>query len=78
MALKHKKEDNFSEWFTEINLETGADLVDMRYGVQGFLVHKPLAMRLVRRLENYLENEVERDQYEPILLPVVISEKAIE
>lgn len=78
MGLKNKKEDNFSEWFTEINLETGADLVDMRYGVQGFVVHKPLAIKIIRRIENYLEDEVERDNYQPILLPVAISEKAIE
>ena len=36
--LKNKKEDNFSEWYSEVIQK--ADLADLRYNVQGFLVHK--------------------------------------
>ena len=77
MALKNKKNENFSEWYTEITGEKGAKLVDMRYGVQGFVPHRPWAVKIIRNFEALLENAVERDGYNPILLPVLIPEENI-
>tara|TARA_Y100000034_G_scaffold60744_1_gene73789 strand:+ start:51 stop:1511 length:1461 start_codon:yes stop_codon:yes gene_type:complete len=77
MALKNKKEEKFSEWFTEINEETGAKLVDTRYGGQGLLVHMPTSLKIIRKIEKYFEQEVEQDGYDPILLPVLVPEKYI-
>ncbi|MEK6923307.1 MAG: proline--tRNA ligase [Nanoarchaeota archaeon] len=77
MALKNKKAENFSEWYTEITGENGAKLVDMRYGVQGFVPHRPWAVRITRNFEALLETAVEKDNYDPILLPVLISEENI-
>src|SRR3989338_7980581 len=70
-----KKSDNFSEWYTQICGETGADLVDIRYDVQGFVVHKPWAFKIIRKIYELLEKEVELDNHEPILFPIVIPEE---
>ena len=78
MALKAKKSADFSEWFTEIVSESGAKLADVRYGVQGFIAHRPLAVQITRKFELWLEEEAEADGYEPILLPVAIPKKNIE
>jgi len=69
-----KKSDNFSEWFTQIIGEQGANLVDIRFGVQGFIVHRPWVMHMLRRIYDYLEEEVEADGHEPMLFPTVILE----
>ncbi len=78
MTLKNKKADGFSEWFTEVISEAGAKLADVRYGVQGFVAHRPWAVRIIRIFEKWFEDEVEKDGYEPILLPIVIPKKNIE
>ncbi len=78
MALKNKKEKDFSEWFTEIVSESGAKLADVRYGVQGFVVHRPWAVKIIRTFEKWIEDAVERDGYEPILLPILVPKKNIE
>lgn len=78
MALKNKKEKDFSEWYSEIISESGAKLADIRYGVQGFVAHRPWAVRIMRAFESFFEQEVETDGYDPILLPALIPKKNIE
>ncbi|MEM2874174.1 MAG: proline--tRNA ligase [Candidatus Nanoarchaeia archaeon] len=78
MALKNKKEKNFSEWYTELVSEAGAKLADIRYGIQGFIVHRPWTVKIVRVFEKWFEDEVEKDGYQPLLLPVLIPKKNIE
>ncbi len=68
-----KKIDDFSEWYTQVVHK--AELADMRYNVQGFIVHLPWAMKIARRIYSYFEDEVELDGHEPILLPTVIPEE---
>jgi prolyl-tRNA synthetase len=65
----------FSDWFTHIVSPEGADLADVRYGVQGFIVHRPYGMRMIRRIYDLLEAEVERDGHEPVLFPTVIKQE---
>src|SRR3989338_3259526 len=77
MALKNKKSQNFSEWYTEITGENGAKLVDMRYGIQGFVPHRTWSVQIIRRFEALLEQQVEKDGYSPILLPLLIPEENI-
>ncbi|MBD3318731.1 proline--tRNA ligase [Candidatus Woesearchaeota archaeon] len=69
-----KKTENFSEWFTQICSEQGAQLVDIRYGIQGFIVHRPWAMKVLNRIYTLLEQAVEADGHEPHLFPTVILE----
>ena len=71
-GLTVKKGENFSEWFTQVCSEQGAHLADLRYDVQGFIVHMPWAYRILTRIYEYLEAEVEADGHEPFLFPTVI------
>ena len=76
LGITVSKEENFSEWFTQVLLK--ADLVDIRYGVQGFIVHKPWAMRIIRQIYRMFEEELEKTGHEPVLFPTVIPEEYLE
>lgn len=76
LGVTVRKEEDFSEWFTQVT--TRADLVDVRYGVQGFIVHKPWAMRIIREIYRMFEEELERSGHEPVLFPLVIPEEYFE
>ncbi len=71
--FKAKKAENFSEWYNTVIY--AADLVDDRYNVQGFLVHKPGATRAIRGIYAIFEKELEADGHEPVLFPTVIPEE---
>ncbi len=75
IGLTVKKADNFSEWYSQICLEQGAKLVDIRYKVQGSVVHRPWAFRILRRIYELLEEEVENDNHEPFLFPTMIPQE---
>jgi len=77
-GLKVKKSENFSEWFTQICLENGAQLVDIRYNVQGFIVHRPWGFKILRRIYELFEKAVEEDSHEPYLFPNVIPEENLQ
>jgi prolyl-tRNA synthetase len=74
MALKNKKEKDFSEWYTELVSESGAHLADIRYGIQGAIVETPWAVKIMRAFEAMLEKEVEADGHEPMLFPTIVPE----
>ncbi len=75
IGITVKKGDNFSDWFTQVVSSTGADLADIRYGVQGCVVHKPWAVKIAREMYSLLEKEVEDDGHEPYLYPTMIPEE---
>lgn len=75
LGIKSKKSD-FSNWFSEVCSK--ADLVDLRYNVQGFVVHKPWAMRMIKHIYAIFEAELERRGHEPVLFPLVIPEENLE
>jgi len=77
MALKNRKEKNFSEWYTELVSEAGAHLADIRYGIQGAVVEMPWAVKIIRAFEGMLESEVETDGHEPMLFPTIVPETYI-
>jgi len=74
-GISVKKDENFSEWYTQVVQK--AELADIRYGVQGFIVHMPWATRIARKIYEYFEEEVELDDHEPMLLPTVIPEESL-
>ncbi|HDI32058.1 MAG: proline--tRNA ligase [Thermoprotei archaeon] len=76
LGITVSKSKNFSEWFTQVI--TKADLVDQRYNVQGFIVHKPWAMRIIREIYRMFEEELENTGHEPVLFPLVIPEENFE
>lgn len=72
-GLTVKKSQNFSEWYTQ--LIEKADLADVRYNVQGFIVHKPWSFRIIREITKMFEYELEKTGHEPVLFPIVIPEE---
>jgi prolyl-tRNA synthetase len=76
LGITVKKHENFSEWFSEVCFK--AELVDQRYNVQGFIVHKPWAMKIIKKIYEFLENELENKGHKPVLFPVVIPEENFE
>lgn len=78
VGITVKKLDNFSEWYTQVIGPEGAELADVRYGVQGFIVHMPWGFKILRKIYEFLEDEVERDGHEPFLFPTVIKKDNLE
>ena len=75
IGITVKKNDNFSEWYSQLVGENGAQLVDLRYGVQGFVVYRETGWALLKKVYEFLENAVEQDDHEQFLFPVVIPEE---
>lgn len=70
-GLSVKKKD-FSKWYTEIIQK--ADLADIRFGIQGFIVHKPCGFFIIRKICEFLEEELEKEGHLPFLFPTVVKE----
>ncbi len=73
-GLTVKKDDDFSEWYSQLCSEQGAQLVDLRYGIQGFVVYREWGYALLKRVYTLFEDAVEADNHEAFLFPVVITE----
>lgn len=71
-----KKNENYSEWYNTIIY--AADLADIRYNIQGFVVNRPWAMRSFKKIYSLFEKELELDEHEPISFPSVIPEENFE
>src|SRR3989344_5656920 len=72
-GLTVKKSQNFSEWYTQ--LVEKAELADTRYNVQGFIVHRPWAMKIFKKMYEFFEKELEKSGHDPVLFPLVIPEE---
>lgn len=72
-GIRAKKAENFSEWFTQV--VDKADLADTRYNVQGFIVHKTWAIKIIREIYRLFEQSLEKGGHEPVLFPLVIPEE---
>ncbi|MEM4214941.1 MAG: proline--tRNA ligase [Candidatus Pacearchaeota archaeon] len=68
-----KKEENFSQWFSEI-IEK-AELADLRYNVKGFVVFRPWAVRCMEKMYDLFEEELQKKGHEPAWFPSVIPER---
>ncbi len=74
--FKIDKNKEFSKWYNEVIY--AADLIDNRYNVQGFIVHKPNATRALKSIYILFEDELEKDGHEPVIFPTVIPEENFE
>ena len=70
LGISVSKQENFSEWFSQVVFK--ADLADIRYGLQGFIVHREWGMLVLRRIYEMLEQAVEQDNHLPVLFPIAI------
>ncbi len=71
-GLNVTKAKNFSEWYSQLCSENGAQLVDLRYGVQGFVVYREWGYALLKSIYDLFEKVVEQDNHEAFLFPIVI------
>jgi len=76
LGITVKKDDDFSEWFSQVVLK--ARLADIRYGLRGFVVHREWGFKILRKINELFENEVERSGHEPVLFPAAIPGKFFE
>ena len=72
-SLTAKKEENFSEWFTQIIQKT--ELADLRYNVKGFLVFQPWSVLVMEKMYKYMEETLQRKGHKPYFFPTVIPEE---
>jgi len=64
------KEQNFSEWYNEIIHR--AELVDLRYGVKGFIVYRPNIATIMRQTYRLFEDALDEHGHQICNFPVVI------
>jgi len=69
-----KKFENFSEWFDDILFN--AEILDNRYPIKGFSVYKTWGSKIIRKITENLEQQLDATGHDPMLFPVVISEEA--
>ena len=72
LGITVKKED-FSEWYSQVIQK--ADLADIRFGIQGFIVHKPWGFFIIKKIYEYLEEEVEKQGHQQFLFPIAVKEE---
>ena len=73
--MKNKKNENFSEWFTEITQE--AELCDLRSEIKGMVVNMPWAVMTMKKMYALYEAELERRGHRPALFPALIPESLL-
>ena len=71
-GLSVKKSENFSEWYTQI-IEK-AEIVDIRTGMKGFIVIRPLGTLLIEKMYDFYETELQEKGHKPTIMPAVIPE----
>lgn len=71
-ALKAKKDENFSEWFSQIIQK--AELADLRYNIKGFLVFQPWSVLSMEKMFSNMEKVLQRKGHKPYYFPTLIPE----
>lgn len=74
MALKSKKESNFSSWYTELIQK--ADLVDYS-PVSGCMVLKPNSYALWEKVQEFFNKKIKKDGVRNAYFPLLIPEKLL-
>lgn len=72
-GLTVKKNENFSEWFTEIVQK--AELADLRFNVKGFLVFQPNSVMVMEKMYDSMEKVLRRKGHKPYWFPTLIPEE---
>ncbi|AIF69914.1 prolyl-tRNA synthetase [Palaeococcus pacificus DY20341] len=73
MKVKREKwQKEFSEWYNEL-IET-AGIQDKRYPVKGMNIWLPYGLKIMRKIERFIHDEMERTNHEEVLFPALIPE----
>ena len=71
-GLTTKKEENFSEWYSEV-IEK-AEVVDIRLGIKGFIIIRPLGALTMENMYDLYEEELQKKAHKLTIMPSVIPE----
>lgn len=69
---REKWQNNFSEWYNEL-IET-AGIQDKRYPVKGMNIWLPYGLRIMKNIEKFIHEEMERTGHQEVLFPALIPE----
>ena len=69
-GITAKKEKNFSKWYTQILKK--AEIIDTRLGIKGFIAIRPLGTRIIEKMYDFYEKELQKKGHEPTIMPSVI------
>ena len=71
-GISVKKNENFSEWYTEVVQK--CELGDIRYKVKGFLVFQPWSVLSMEKMYKEMESVLQRKGHKPYWFPTLIPE----
>ena len=66
-GLTVKKEENFSEWYSQI-LDK-AQITDLRYNVKGFVVIRPWGAITIENMYKLYEEALQKKAHKPVFFP---------
>lgn len=69
-GLTVKKEENFSEWFTQVTEK--AEILDSRLGIKGFVIMRPWGAMAMENMFGFFEDELQKNGHKPTFMPTVI------
>ena len=72
-GLTVKKEENFSEWYSQIVEK--AEITDLRYDVKGFVVIRPWGAMIMENMYKLYEEALQKKGHKPTFFPLLIPEK---
>ncbi|HIP75306.1 MAG TPA: proline--tRNA ligase, partial [Thermococcus paralvinellae] len=73
MAVERERwQNNFSEWYNEL-IET-AGIQDRRYPVKGMNIWLAYGLRIMKNIERFIHEEMERTGHQEVLFPALIPE----
>ncbi len=72
-GITAKKEENFSEWFSQIIQST--ELADLRSNIKGFLVFQPWSVLSMEKMYSILEKNLQNKGHKPYWFPTLIPEE---
>jgi len=75
-GITAKKQENFSEWFTQILQR--CELTDVRYNIKGFLVHRPWAVLTMEKMYKLFEDNLQKKAHKPCWFPTLIPEENLQ
>jgi prolyl-tRNA synthetase len=73
-GLNAKRNENFSEWYSEIIDK--AEVVDIRYGVKGFIVIRPWGAMTIENMYKLYERALQKRGHKPAFFPIVVPESS--
>ena len=69
-GLTVKKNENFSEWFTQVTEKS--EILDTRLGIKGFVIMRPWGAMTMENMFEHLEKELQKNGHKPTFMPTVI------